>query len=575
MNKWKKLLAGGLTVGMLLGLMPTSAWAAAAKVIVEPTYVYGQVYNFDANNTAQVQDSEWKPMTVTASDAGLAAAPAAGGGLVNFYDDASGKYGYKDDAGKVVIAAQYDDIMTYSADAATPLLIVAKGEKYGAIDRAGKTVIPFQYDSLYSSYGTDGKYYEARTDGHQGVLDATGKVVVPITYDYITNYDELPGGVPAYWVTQGEATVLVSAVTGQPLFTMPAGYYTASGGFNGGSLVPVVEMDTNKCGYMDVTGNIAIPCMFDSAGSFVGSLAYVGRDVEEEGYGARTFALINDKGVLVTDYVYDPGWDTYGGDGLISVHDKESDLYGYMDATGTVVIPCQYDSVGDFVKGIATVGKYVEGEGFHYGMIDTAGGIVLPLQYSNIGGSWEDYDGVSDYVWIAQQVGYDDYYGLAKIDYNAASSAAPVVAPAAPTATPTSYPVLLNGQQVAFDVYAMKDADGNDTNYFKLRDVAFQLNGTSAQFNVGWDGSVTITTGAAYEANGTEMSAPFSGPQAVSDVKTTTLVNGIETALETITLTDAGGSGYTYYKLRDLGVACGFVVDWDAAAGAIVINTKA
>lgn len=572
MNKWKKLLAGGLTAGLLLGLMPTSAWAAAAKVIVEPTYVYGQVYNFDANSTAQVSDAEWEPMTVTASDAGLAAAPAAGGGLINYYDDASGKYGYKDNSGNIVIAAAYDDINTYSADAATPLLLVGQGGKFGAIDRKGKTVIPFQYDALYTSYGTDGKYYEASTGERWGVIDATGKVVVPITYEYISDYDELPGGVPVFWVNQGEGKALVSAATGQPIFTVPAGLYV-SGTFDGEKFVTVRDDATSKCGYLDAAGNLAVPCMFDEANAFVGDLTLVGMYTDDN-YNSK-FAVMNSQGVLVTDYIYDYSYGVSGGDGLIAVRDLETQLCGYVDVTGAVVIPCQYDSVGDFVKGIATVGKYVEGEGFHYGMIDTAGGIVLPLQYSNIGGSWEDYDGVSDYVWIAQQVGYDDYYGLAKIDYNAASSAAPVVAPAAPTATPTSYPVLLNGQQVAFDVYAMKDADGNDTNYFKLRDVAFQLNGTSAQFNVGWDGSVTITTGAAYEANGTEMSAPFSGPQAVSDVKTTTLVNGIETALETITLTDAGGSGYTYYKLRDLGVACGFVVDWDAAAGAIVINTKA
>lgn len=571
MNKWKKFLATCLTAGMVLGLMPTTAWAAAAQVIVEPTYVYGQVYNFDANNKALVNDTEWKPMVVTASDAGLTAAPASS--LSAYQDETTGKYGYRDENDKIVISAAYDDIFTWSADDSVKLLIVDKDGKDGAIDRKGKTVIPFQYSYLCPSYGTDGKYYEAMTEEGWGVLDASGKTVIPTVYDYITNYDELPGGVPVFWASQGESDVLVSAVNGQPVFTVPAEVYVR-GDFNGGNLVAVWNSTIQKGGYLDVTGNLAVPCIFDEVRSFVGDLTCVGMNVEDS-YDSK-FAVMNSQGVLLTDYIYDYPYGLYGGDGLISVRDPETGLYGYMNNAGVMVIPCQYDEPGNFINGLAVVGKSTgESYDYRYGIIDTTGGIVLPIQYADIGGSWESYDGVSDYVWIAQRVGYEKYYGLAKIDRTAASTPAPVENPTAPTAVPTSYPVILDGQQVAFDVYAMKDADGNDTNYFKLRDVAFKLNGTPAQFNVGWDGSVTITTGVAYEANGSEMSAPFSGPQSVSDVKTTTLVNGIETALETITLTDAGGSGYTYYKLRDLGAACGFVVDWDAAAGAIVINTKA
>ena len=246
MNKWKKFLATCLTAGMVLGLMPTTAWAAAAQVIVEPTYVYGQVYNFDANNKALVNDTEWKPMVVTASDAGLTAAPA--GSLSAYQDEATGKYGYRDENDKIVISAAYDDIFTWSADDSVKLLIVDKDGKDGAIDRKGKTVIPFQYSYLCPSYGTDGKYYEAMTEEGWGVLDASGKTVIPTVYDYITNYDELPGGVPVFWASQGESDVLVSAVNGQPVFTVPAEVYVR-GDFNGGNLVAVWNSTIQKGGY--------------------------------------------------------------------------------------------------------------------------------------------------------------------------------------------------------------------------------------------------------------------------------------------------------------------------------------
>ena len=145
------------------------------------------------------------------------------------------------------------------------------------------------------------------------------------------------------------------------------------------------------------------------------------------------------------------------------------------------------------------------------------------------------------------------------------------------TAYATRYSILVDGQAVAFDAYALKDENGNDTNYLKLRDVAYVLSGTQAQFDVGWDGganAISIATGAVYASpNGSEMSTPFSGDQPYTENKAAVLVDGVEAGLEAITITDADGNGYTYFKLRDLGAALGFNVTWDADAGAIVIDT--
>lgn len=71
----------------------------------------------------------------------------------------------------------------------------------------------------------------------------------------------------------------------------------------------------------------------------------------------------------------------------------------------------------------------------------------------------------------------------------------------APTPAKTAYAstqsVKVDGVAVEFQMYALKDEKGNDTNYVKVRDVAYALNGTAAQFNVGWDGAVNLVTGQA------------------------------------------------------------------------------
>lgn len=142
------------------------------------------------------------------------------------------------------------------------------------------------------------------------------------------------------------------------------------------------------------------------------------------------------------------------------------------------------------------------------------------------------------------------------------------------TAYASSSTITVDGEQVDFQAYALKDANGNETNYLKLRDVAYILNGTDAQFQVGWDDSVVITTGTAYTVNGSEMSTPFSGNRAYEDASAATKVNGTLVQLSAILLKDASGNGYTYYKLRDLGQALGFNVGWSAEKGIYIETDK-
>ena len=66
--------------------------------------------------------------------------------------------------------------------------------------------------------------------------------------------------------------------------------------------------------------------------------------------------------------------------------------------------------------------------------------------------------------------------------------------------------VTVNG--AAKDVATAFDAQGNT--YYRLRDLAFALKGTGAQFNVTWDGSVAVATGSAYE--GEALAMPGSAP---------------------------------------------------------------
>lgn len=128
----------------------------------------------------------------------------------------------------------------------------------------------------------------------------------------------------------------------------------------------------------------------------------------------------------------------------------------------------------------------------------------------------------------------------------------------------------VDGARVVFQMYALKDADGYDTNFVKVRDVAQVINGSKAQFNVDYDGNVVLTTGVEYRSNGSEMRTPFTGGRAYTVPTGITRIDGVITHMDCIQLFDDGGGGYTYYKLRDLGKALGFNVSWSAQRGVYI-----
>jgi len=146
--------------------------------------------------------------------------------------------------------------------------------------------------------------------------------------------------------------------------------------------------------------------------------------------------------------------------------------------------------------------------------------------------------------------------------------------PEQPLAKAGNQDIEIDGNKVAFQTYMLADANGNGTNYVKLRDIAHVLNGTAAQFSVGYDrqnASISAVTGAAYKDTGTEMDTPFAGAdKEYVQSQLTIVVDGTPVQLDAITLTDANGGGYNYFKLRDLGDALGFTVGYSRDRGVYI-----
>ena len=106
------------------------------------------------------------------------------------------------------------------------------------------------------------------------------------------------------------------------------------------------------------------------------------------------------------------------------------------------------------------------------------------------------------------------------------------------------------------------DAAGNT--YYRLRDLAAALNGTSKQFNVLWNAGVEITTGAAYADPALTMPA-----QAPAGLTAETLTVKVDGAAQSMSAVLSNGNYYVASSaLEALGIAC------TATDGALNITTK-
>jgi Leucine-rich repeat (LRR) protein len=143
---------------------------------------------------------------------------------------------------------------------------------------------------------------------------------------------------------------------------------------------------------------------------------------------------------------------------------------------------------------------------------------------------------------------------------------AAATATAALTARPTASAVLVNGKSVAFDAYNI-----SDNNYFKLRDLAFILSGTEKQFEVSYDEvtrAIALTSGVAYTPVGGEMTGKGAGDKTPAPTSSKIYLDGKD-----VSFTAYNIDGNNYFKLRDIGAAFNFGVDWDGARNTIVIDT--
>lgn len=126
----------------------------------------------------------------------------------------------------------------------------------------------------------------------------------------------------------------------------------------------------------------------------------------------------------------------------------------------------------------------------------------------------------------------------------------------------------VDGIAVSCEVY---NIDGS--NYYKLRDLAHLLNGTSAQFSVSWNAStntVDVYLSEPYEDVGGEL--VIGADKSATAKPTTQTIRIQERPVTGVSIYNIGGSNYI--RLRDLNEKLGFTVDYNAVANIVAIQSE-
>ena len=257
--------------------------------------------------------------------------------------------------------------------------------------------------------------------------------------------------------------------------------------------------------------------------------------------------------------------DYYDDDGAI----LQSPWFGFEEQIQAI-------SIGD---GVTSIGAYA----FYYLSVGGVASVVIPDSVTSVGlgafskcGSLTDvyYTG-SESQWQQVNIERDNEDMLyATIHCNDADPATTPAPDPTPTTPAQATNAVLSPQKLTVDG---KDVDCEKyniggSNYFKLRDLAYVLSGTASQFEVGFDeetSTVTITTGAAYTSNGSELAVGVDNASTAQTSRQAILIDGVERS--DLTAYNIGGSNF--FQLRELGAALGFDVDFDADSNTAIVRS--
>lgn len=174
-------------------------------------------------------------------------------GLIG-YNSYSKGFGFLDNKGRSAIRPYYDEISYFSEG----LCFVKRNGKWGVINKKGTVIIPFTYDSDYRDLHFSEGMAAVNLNGKWGYINKQGEIIVPIIYEDCRPFKNGFAFVKysGHW---GYINQIGKSIT---LFIYDSVKY---GGDYFSEEYAAVRTIDDKYGYIDRSGRIIIPCIYDKA----------------------------------------------------------------------------------------------------------------------------------------------------------------------------------------------------------------------------------------------------------------------------------------------------------------------
>jgi hypothetical protein len=293
-----------------------------------------------------------------------------------------------------------------ATSASSELFLFIRNDKYGYINRSGKIVIPAKLDAPYDK-------------ASNSVTSNRDELIAFVQEDHAENtrYEFLYRLGLAGVKRRVENSYLygyknrqTGKVIIQPQFRHAADRFSEG-------LAWIMD-EQSRVGYIDKQGKIVIPLQYGYTRSIMthaaSSEAYFGGDFNDGLAKAcsmgdsRKCGYIDRTGKVVIPLQFDEAAEKFSNGLAPVVIDRRR---GYIDKTSKIVIPLQsYSNADDFDGGLARVCS--EGESRKCGYIDRTGKVVIPLKFDAAAKKFSD--GLAWFV-INERLGYIDKTGKVKI----------------------------------------------------------------------------------------------------------------------------------------------------------------
>ncbi|MES2431752.1 MAG: WG repeat-containing protein [Bacteroidota bacterium] len=237
----------------------------------------------------------------------------------SIYKDPTGKYGFTDGTGSILVAAIYDEVSELSASTeGIGYLKVKLNSKYGILwpyDK--KPTVPVKYDDIKR---INSSTVLVTLDKKMGIIEmpepGKSNFAIPLKYDDI-------GPLDAYclWVRSGDKFGLVSILN---TTILPVKYQE----IHTFSLTEILVKKDNKMGLMNFRGKETLPIEYESISTVANGVAWVIKN--------NKWGLINSKGELLAVPQYDTVYEQ--SEGKIWINERaivaKEGKFFYLDKEG-------------------------------------------------------------------------------------------------------------------------------------------------------------------------------------------------------------------------------------------------